>query len=88
MVLHLTEKGKIIGITGKLCLRAPQLWIHTQFAGKFLTYFFTAALGHLSLEKWVLIHTPVLAAGISAWRILHLQGNNKSGIRTYGWSVP
>ena len=53
-----------------------------------LDIFFAAAPGHLSLEKWVLIHTPVLAAGISAWRILHLQGNNKSGIRTYGWSVP
>lgn len=29
----------------------------------------------------MLIHTPVLAAGISASRILHLQGSNKSGIR-------
>lgn len=27
------------------------------------------------------MHTPMLAAGISASRILHLQGNNKSGIR-------
>ena len=33
-------------------------------------------------------NTGVLAAGISAWRILHLQSNNKSGIRTYRWSVP
>lgn len=47
----------------KALSQSPQL-IHTQFAGKFLTYFFAAALGHLSLEKWVYsIHTCVLAAG-------------------------
>lgn len=36
----------------------------------------------------MLIHTPGLAAGISASRILHLQGNNKSGIRNLQMVLP
>lgn len=36
----------------------------------------------------MLIHIRALAAGISASRILHLQGNNESGIRNLQMVCP